>query len=169
MGCVPNKKMKIYCDINKCLACRACEIACALEHSETKKIFTTINEESLPKKRLKAEKIGDKVIALSCQHCGEAPCVAACMSGALAKDKETGETMHNKNKCVGCWMCVMSCPFGVIIPDSKNHIAVKCDLCGGRDDFICVAACPTKALFAGTREEFEKKLKEKNKKKGKLK
>ena len=45
--------------------------------------------------------------------------------------------------------------------DIENHVAVKCDLCPDRDDYACVAACPTGALFAGTKEEFEKRLKEK--------
>ncbi len=49
--------------------------------------------------------------------------------------------------------------------DVENHIAVKCDLCPDREDFACVSACPTGALFVGTKQEFEKKLKEKKKKK----
>jgi carbon-monoxide dehydrogenase iron sulfur subunit len=85
------------------------------------------------------------------------------MSGALTKDEETGATLHNKEKCVGCWMCVMVCPFGAIIRDAEEHIAVKCDLCPDRDDYACVIACPTGALFSGTKEEFWKKLNKKTK------
>ncbi len=59
----------------------------------------------------------------------------------------------------------MVCPFGAIVQDVENHIAVKCDLCPDREDFACVAACPTGALFVGTKEEFEKKVKEKKVKK----
>ena len=158
--------MKIYCDITKCLGCRACEIACAVEHSKSKNIFSAVKEKPLPKKRVKAENTGKKIISLHCQHCEEAPCVAACMSGALSKDKKTDETLLDKDKCVGCWMCVMTCPFGAIVRDVENHIAVKCDLCPDREDpstssglrYACVEACPTGALFAGTKKEFEKKL-----------
>jgi len=155
------KDVKIYCDITKCIGCKSCEIACAVEHSLSKDIFSAIREKPLAKKRVKAENVGNKIISLHCQHCEDAPCIKACMSGALSKDEKTGATLHNKDKCVGCWMCVMVCPFGAIVQDIENHIAVKCDLCPDREDFACVAACPTGALFVGTKEELERKIKEK--------
>lgn len=155
---------KIYCDITKCVGCRSCEIACCVEHSKAKDIFAAIKEAPRPKKRVKTQNTGEKIISLHCQHCEDAPCIKACMSGALSKDEKTGATLNNKDKCVGCWMCVMSCPFGAIVCDIENHIAIKCDLCPDRDDFACVVACPTGALFAGTKEEFQKKIKKKVKK-----
>jgi carbon-monoxide dehydrogenase iron sulfur subunit len=47
------KDIKIYCDISKCVGCRSCEIACAVEHSKSKDIFTAIKEVPLPKKKSK--------------------------------------------------------------------------------------------------------------------
>lgn len=168
-----SKDIKIYCDISKCIGCKSCEIACAVEHSQSKDIFSAIQEKPRAKKRVKAENVGSKIISLHCQHCEDAPCIKACMSGALSKDEKTGATLHDKDKCVGCWMCVMTCPFGAIVQDVENHIAVKCDLCPDRDDpstssglrYACVAACPTGALFVGSEEEFKKKIKEKKAKK----
>ena len=157
------KDIKIYCDITKCVGCKSCEMTCAVEHSNSKNIYSAIKEKPLPQKRVKTEFVGRKVISLHCQHCEDAPCIKACMSGALSKDKKTGATLHDKDKCVGCWMCVMVCPFGAIVRDVENHIAVKCDLCPDREDYACVLACPTGALFAGTKDEFEKKIKEKKK------
>jgi carbon-monoxide dehydrogenase iron sulfur subunit len=159
------KDIKIYCDITKCVGCRSCEIACAVEHSQGKNIFSAIKESPIPKKRVKTQNVADKIISLHCQHCEDAPCVKACMSGALYKDEKTGATVQNKDKCVGCWMCVMVCPFGAVLRDIESHVAVKCDLCPDRDDYACVLSCPTGALFVGTKEEFEKKLKKKKAKK----
>lgn len=143
------KNVKIYCDISKCLGCKSCEIACALEHSRSKDIFKAAREKSLPRKRVETQKINGKIISLRCQHCQSAPCVAACMSGALFKDEAGGATLQDSDKCVGCWMCIMSCPFGAIIQDKAKHIALKCDLCPDREDYACVAACPTGALTTG--------------------
>lgn len=155
------KGIKIYCDMRKCVGCRSCELACAVEHSKSKGIFKAIKESPVPKKRVKTQSVSyGKVISLHCQHCDDAPCIAACMSGALTKDPETGATLHDKDKCVGCWMCVMVCPFGAIVRGVEEKIAIKCDLCPDRDDYACVVACPTGALFAGSPEEFEKKVKE---------
>ena len=149
---------KIFCDIRKCVGCKSCELACAIEHSKTKNLFSAITEKPKPKKRVKVSGVDSSIVSIHCQHCDEAPCITACMSGALTKDKKTGATIHNKDKCVGCWMCVMVCPFGAIARDIEDHIAVKCDLCPDRDGFACVDACPTGALFYGTLEEFKKHL-----------
>jgi len=150
---------KIYCDIKKCLGCGSCEIACAVEHSKSKKLDSAVNEKPLPIKRRKAQFVArDVSISTGCHHCEEAACVAACMSGAMYKDKKTGETNNDKDKCVGCWMCIISCPFGVLTRQKQDKIVVKCDLCADRDVPACVEACPTGALLFGTLKEFEKKL-----------
>jgi len=160
-----NKDTKIFCDITKCVACKTCELACAIEHSVSKDVYKLLKEDTQPKRRGRVSATPDESISIHCQHCKDAPWVAACMSGAMHKDEQSAATLHDKEKCVGCWMCVMACPFGAIVRDAKNRIAVKCDLCPDRDDYACVAACPTKALFAGTEEDFKKTLKEKRAKK----
>lgn len=149
---------KVFCDIKKCTACKTCEIACAIEHSKTKNLFKAIMEDDLPQSRINTEAIlkNKSSLAIACQHCEDAPCIDACISGALYKDKDTGETKCDIDKCVACWMCIMVCPFGVISCGKNN--SVKCDLCPERKDFSCVVSCPTGALFSGTREEFKKKL-----------
>ena len=82
------------------------------------------------------------------------------MAGAMTKDLVSGEVTCNPDKCVGCWMCVMVCPFGAVRPG--EIYTVKCDMCPDRDGAVaCVEACPTGALFAATPEEFQKILKTK--------
>lgn len=154
-----DKDTKIYCDIRRCLGCRSCEIACAVEHSKSKELVKAIGEAPAPKKRVWALSSYGKTISLHCQHCEDAPCVHACMSGALTKDKKTGATVHNRDKCIGCWMCVMVCPFGAIVRQADERVAVKCDLCPDREDFACIAACPTKALFISNPDEMSKRAK----------
>lgn len=142
---------KIYCNIQKCLGCGSCEIACAVEHSKSKSLNTAISETPLPIKRRKAEFIEDDIaISTGCHHCKDAACVEACMAAAMYKDRETGQTRHNKDKCVGCWMCIMSCPFGALTRKKEEKIVVKCDLCPDREMPACVEACHSKALFLDT-------------------
>lgn len=163
-----NKKdsaVKIFCDISRCVSCKSCELACATEHSQSKDLDKAISESPKPKQRVLVSAVGERTVSIHCQHCEDAPCVEACMSGALSKDRKTGATVQDMDKCVGCWMCVMSCPFGAVIRSIEQHRALKCDLCQDREDYACVSACPTGALFIGTKDEFKKHL-QKNKVKG---
>ena len=64
----------------------------------------------------------------------------------MTLDKETGLVTHNPEKCIGCWTCIMVCPYGAIKPDSAGKIIAKCDLCPDREVPACVANCPNEAL-----------------------
>ncbi|MDD5688455.1 MAG: 4Fe-4S dicluster domain-containing protein [Elusimicrobia bacterium] len=135
---------KVYCNVTKCLGCRSCEIACAVEHSKGKTLFTAISETPLPVHRRKVQAVEEIIISDACHHCEDAPCITACMSGSMFK-AEDGSTQHNEDKCVGCWMCVMVCPFGAI--SRRKNLAIKCDLCKDRTEGpVCVVSCPTKSL-----------------------
>jgi len=149
---------RVFCNLRLCLGCRSCEIACAVEHSKSKELFKALSEGRGARKRVAVGKAAAAPFPVRCQHCDDAACIRACMSGAMHKDKE-GRTVHDKEKCVGCWMCIMACPFGVLTRDEEEGIVFKCDLCPDRDTPACVEACPTKALFLGTAAEFEKKVK----------
>lgn len=158
---------RIFCDLRRCLACGACELACAVEHSSSKDLFRAVLEGEAPigRREVQAAPFGSMSlnISLACYHCDPAPCVDACISGAM--HREDGVVLVDQNRCVGCWMCVMACPFGAITP-SKLKVALKCDLCPdrasrmGRERYACVEACPTEALFAGGFAEFKKLLEE---------
>lgn len=139
-------KGKIFCDVNKCLACHTCELACVVEHSLSKNLFSAIMEEKLAQKKRDVEYLTpEKTLSISCQNCQEPLCVAACMSGAMHKDK-SNKVVYDLEQCVGCWMCLMVCPYASITRNVFNKKANKCDFCPDRDDYACVISCPTRAL-----------------------
>lgn len=135
-----------------CMNCRLCEIHCVVAHSQSKDIIKAFKKEKgqVPP-RVTVEQAGPVTFAVQCRHCDESPCVAACMTGALTRDPETGWVKHDPDKCVGCWMCVMTCPAGAIVRDKYHHAAAKCDLCAALGEPACVANCPNEALVV---EEF---------------
>ena len=138
---------QLYYDIKKCLGCKSCEIACAIAHSVTGDLFKVFGEESLslPRKKVLASK--GKNYPVSCRHCKDPKCVDACMAAALIYDTEKGMVIHDETRCVGCWMCVMVCPYGAIRPNIKTKIPVACDKCKDKDEPACVKACPTGAII----------------------
>ena len=137
-----------------CLGCKSCELACAVAHSTDKTLFKAIQEQT-PQKRIFVESNGELNLPLQCRQCLDSPCVHACMSGAMQYDSKTGLIHVDDQKCVGCMMCVMVCPFGVIAEVPATHKAVKCDRCQALNyEPACVTACPTKALEYVEVQEF---------------
>jgi Fe-S-cluster-containing hydrogenase component 2 len=82
-------------------------------------------------------------IPMTCFQCEDAACVKVCKTGALSRNAE-GVVQVDREKCIGCRMCVMACPFGNIVYHRPNKSVLKCDQCEG--DPQCVAFCPTKAI-----------------------
>lgn len=138
----------IYPKEEYCMACGLCEVHCLVQHSKSKDIIKAYKEEN-PRElsRNIIEDNGVVSFSLSCRHCDGAPCVTTCMTGAMHIDEKTGVVVLDSEKCVGCWMCLMVCQYGVIKRDiSRGKIASKCDLCGGDEEPACVKNCPNEAL-----------------------
>ncbi|NSW55444.1 MAG: 4Fe-4S dicluster domain-containing protein [Armatimonadetes bacterium] len=139
---------RIYAKEDYCIGCRLCEIYCIFQHSGCDTLVKAFSQKDcLPDPAVRVEEDGAISFALQCRHCDDAPCVAACISGAMTRDPETGAIKHDPDKCIGCWSCVMVCPFGAIqINLEKGKVSSKCDLCGGDVMPACVAHCPNEAL-----------------------
>jgi len=144
---------KIYFESGKCLGCHSCEFACAVAHSASKDLHKAHLEDELPVRRRDVELVEGACLTVACRHCDPAPCVDACITGAMRKDPDTGLVSCDLDQCVGCWMCVMVCPFDAVQP-GKVH-ALKCDMCDQREGGpACVEACPTGSLFEATPQQF---------------
>jgi carbon-monoxide dehydrogenase iron sulfur subunit len=50
----------------------------------------------------------------------------------------------DRDRCQGCWTCLLVCPFGAVT--RGDGYAVKCDLCPSRDVPSCVEHCPNEAI-----------------------
>ena len=138
---------RVYPREEFCIACGLCQVHCLVAHSRSHDIIRAFRRES-PRalSRIKVEKKGSISLALLCRHCAEPWCVFACLTGALHRDSQTGVVSVNRERCIGCWTCVVACPYGVIIPDQEQRRIAKCDLCPNLEIPACVANCPNEAL-----------------------
>ena len=148
---------RIVANPARCLACRACEIACALAHADTDDLVEAIFDRgAVP--RVYVESAGDLAVPLECRHCEDAPCIRVCPTQALARAGPAEPVLADQHKCIGCAYCVEACPFGVIrlaqsstgdAPGGRK-VVIKCDLCVSRQAEglppACVAACPVGAI-----------------------
>ncbi|MDD5189503.1 MAG: 4Fe-4S dicluster domain-containing protein [Dehalococcoidales bacterium] len=130
-----------------CMGCHLCEVYCQLNHSTSSdlvKAFKRPEHQNLPRLRIEAR--NPIFFSLRCQHCAEAPCISACLTGALSRDEKSGAVITDEAKCIGCWTCILACPYGAIKQDTVKHKSVKCDLCQGSKIPACVEHCPNEAL-----------------------
>ena len=142
----------------RCIGCRHCEVACALEHSQSKTLLGMLTETPGPAPRIFVE-TGIRFLTFPnrCQHCDPAPCMQVCPTKAIYRDEETGAVLVNEEKCIACGGCAMVCPFGIIQfrfqPVVDREVNSKCDFCIERQKAgnipACVEACKTGALEFG--------------------
>jgi len=141
---------EIFVRMDRCMGCHSCEMACAVAHSSGKSLYPALSEKPAPRRRLYVESVApNRSVPVLCRNCEDAPCLHACIAGAIRRS-EAGVVTTDADRCIGCWTCVMVCPYGVIGRHQQERKAYRCDRCPDRDVPACVNACPTRALVLQT-------------------
>lgn len=153
--CEVTRMKRIYVNENRCLGCRLCEYECMFAGSGLDAMFKLKGRlgEFVPKIKVEGEDGEEVHFAVNCRHCTNAICVQSCIAGALSKTEE-GMVAIDREKCVGCFTCVLVCPFGAIMPDAEGKAAQKCMLCtdNGLQMPNCVKYCPNAAIVFEERD-----------------
>lgn len=137
-------QLKFIQENEYCTGCKACQQACKDKHS----LQVGINLRKVIGKEIIDDNQNIKVSYMSttCNHCNKPMCVEKCPIGAIIKRKEDGIVVINEEKCVGCGVCVRSCPYKSIELQQKTRKVIKCDMCiellKQGENPICVDACP---------------------------
>lgn len=96
-------------DLDKCMGCRACVVACKTENNTGRgvfwmHVFRTVEGE-YPNAKL-------TFLPRPCMHCDNPPCAKVCPVGARFK-REDGFVLTDFDTCIGCRYCEVACPYGV--------------------------------------------------------
>lgn len=137
---------KVYVNEDWCLGCHLCEYYCAAANSGAENMIKAFSGAKKPLPRIQVEEGAGVNFAVQCRHCDAHPCVKGCIAGALSvKD---GVIVCDESRCVGCYTCVLSCPYGAIVIDGEGHKIRKCDLCLSNSNGApaCVQGCPNNAI-----------------------
>ncbi len=154
----------IVVHLERCLGCKTCELYCAVERgSNGQTLWKAVQETPLPRSRVRVEGANGLAFPLQCRHCLQAPCVEACLTGALTRDPKTNLVIVHEDRCIACWTCTMFCPYGVIYPWPERNFALKCDRCAFMEHPICIEVCPCRALELVDVENLEEILRQKRK------
>ena len=125
------KRIKI--EVDKCVGCRLCEIACSLQHSESK-----VNPQI---SRIRVFQEGDLIF----------PVIAGPYTEAACNSKHTA--IIDGHEYDACIFCRASCPARPIFKEPGLDTPLKCDFCGEPPDPQCVKVCPSAALTLVDEEE----------------
>lgn len=148
----------IMVSIEKCLACKSCEIACALAHSKSGVLAEALAERPMPQTRVAVMPTEKFAVPIQCRHCEDAPCIKVCPSQAIHRHGPQDPVLIRADLCIGCKFCMMVCPFGAIEWSQEGNAVIKCDLCIKRtregEPPACVESCPTYALQCCDTQEW---------------
>ena len=146
----PQDRKFVSADPEKCVCCLVCEYACSMTHENT---FNPT------KSRIRALRLGPlNNIAVTCRHCEDPACVAACPREALSQEESTGIIMVDEEACNGCAWCISACPFGAMMMHPDKKVVFTCDSCKDEADGPqCVKWCPEEALTFVTSDVLAQK------------
>ena len=160
-------------DMELCVRCGNCVRACEATHGG---ITRLVRRGITIARRKDVNKEGSRQflqIPTSCLHCKDPECMIGCPTGAITRDLQR-EVFIQEDICIGCGNCAARCPWGNIamfplenkeekevtgVTRIVEQLAVKCDLCRGRESSACVYNCPTGACIRIEPSEYFEELK----------
>ena len=167
-------------DLNRCVGCHACAVACKAEWDvpahNGRNWVRRLGPSETPYGLSKTYYPG------LCNHCDEPACVEVCPAdtimktftcpatgrkktmevAATYKDPFTGVVLIDKDRCIGCGACAEACPYGAryVNPDiGEDGKADKCTFCIERVNAglepACVQTCLSNARIFGRLDQGE--------------
>ena len=145
-------KYGMVIDLQKCVGCGACAIACKTENNtQDRANGQTFNwADFIMKEEGKFPNVKATTMPVLCNHCTDAPCVKACPVKPKAMFKTAdGITMHSDERCIGCQNCQRACPYSTtdVVKNKAAYSVLSFNSHGGtvhpfyKDDKAMIPGC----------------------------
>lgn len=179
-------RLGMVIDVRRCIGCHTCAVACHVANNLPDKTWwnriLTDGGDKVDTPAGVYPNLTMRYIPLACQHCDNPACTKVCPVGATFKDEETGIVRQDYDKCIGCRMCVASCPYTGVrsfnweephnytghavgdanAPAHQKHVVEKCTFCYQRtsqgEKPACMELCPGRARFWGDLDDPESEV-----------
>ena len=140
MGADKKKKIvkTIKIDVDKCNGCRACEVICSAFHAVPK---YSSNNPARSRIRVIRDALRDVYVPVYAGDYAAAECAGR--DKYIIDGKEYDE----------CSFCRAACPSRDLFKEPDSGLPLKCDMCEGEDEPLCVKWCLVDALTYIEREE----------------
>jgi benzoyl-CoA reductase subunit BamC len=139
MGAKKKKTIKtIKIDVDKCNGCRACELVCSAFHASPK---YSSNNPARARIRVISEPLKDIYVPVYAGEYTAAECAG--------RDKYTIDGKEYDE----CAFCRASCPSREEFKEPDSGLPLKCDMCEGEEEPLCVKWCLNDALILEEKEE----------------
>jgi Fe-S-cluster-containing dehydrogenase component len=148
-------------DVDRCIGCYNCMLACRDEHAGNAYPPVAAAQPDVGQKWIDVRehergsfpKVKVSYVPVPCQHCADAPCIAAGKGGAVYR-RADGIVLIDPDKAVGQRDIVGSCPYGVVFWNDAANLPQKCTMCAhllddGWKQPRCAEVCPTQAIVFG--------------------
>ncbi|WP_051185102.1 4Fe-4S dicluster domain-containing protein [Desulfatiglans anilini] len=143
-------RLGLLVDLSRCIGCFACVVGCKNWHG--------LPAGDMGRMRLVDFTLGAYpdvnrwLVPVSCMHCEHPPCAAVCRFSACSRG-EDGIVRVDSERCTGCALCTLACPYGARFVRPDTGKADGCDFCRDRlaegEAPLCVQACPGECLIFG--------------------
>ncbi|MBW2029897.1 MAG: oxidoreductase [Deltaproteobacteria bacterium] len=158
-------------DLNYCIGCYNCQIACKDEHVGNEYPSITKPQPTFGHFWMSIQEI-ERVYSPSnievvyiptpCRHCDDPACMKAAKDGAVYK-REDGIVIIDPEKAKGQRGLVEACPYGSIYWNEEEEIPQKCTFCAhllddGWKEPRCVQSCPVSCMVFGDLDDPESKI-----------
>lgn len=148
----------MFINLNKCIGCYACQVACKAEHNTSFAAFRCRIEKYQTGRYPDIRKL---FVPRLCNHCDNPPCIRECEEEALVKNSD-GVVLLNREVCTSCYKCYEACPYEAIKTNPYSGEPEKCDFCYSRvtggELPACVKSCMGKAILFGNMNNSESEL-----------